>query len=371
MRIAMIAPIGERVPPKKYGGTERIIYALTEELVKRGHEVTLFASGDSLTSAKLVSIFPKGLREAGIKDPYGANHWTMLNIGNAYKNQHKFDIIHDHNVYFSLPTALLAEKPVVMTLHGAVNINNRRYLEELNNNKNPFFVSISHSQTVPLPDLNYVGNVYHGLDMQSYPFSSESDDYLLFVGRISPEKGVDQAIEVAEFLNKRLIIAAKVDPADYSYFEEKIKPHLSNQIRWIGEVDQEERNRLMSRAYAFLHPVTWREPFGLALIEAMGCGCPVLAYRRGSIPEIVKHGKTGFIVEDVGEMIEYIPKVKSIKREYCRKYALNYFNAKRMTDEYEDVYEKVVEKFNYEKEKMEQYEQKRPLRWQKGIGNRE
>ncbi len=369
MKIGMLAPIGERVPPKKYGGTERMIHALTEELVKRGHDVTLFATSDSLISAKLVSVFPRGLREANIKDPYGANYWTMLNIGNVYKRQHEFDIIHDHNVNFSLPTAILAETPVVMTLHGAVNINNRRYLEGLNNNKNPFFVSISHAQTTPLPNLNYAGNVHHGLDIQGYPFSSESDDYLLFVGRISPEKGVDQAIEAAEFLNKRLIIAAKVDPSDYFYFKKQIEPRLSDQIRWVGEVDQEERNRLMSRAYAFLHPVSWREPFGLTLIEAMACGCPVIGFRRGSIPEIVKHGKTGFVVEDTGEMIEYIPKVGSIKRDVCRKYALNYFNAQRMTDEYEEIYEKVIEKFQMAKNQSELFDQKRPLRVQKGFSS--
>lgn len=322
-----------------------MIYALTEELVKRGHNVTLFASGDSLTSAKLVSVIPKSLREANISDPYGTNHWAMLNIGLAYKMQDEFDIIHDHNTFFSLPTAILAHTPVVFTIHGAINIENRKLLETLNNPHNPAFVTISKSQAHPLPDLNYAGNVYHGLEMQTYPFAKENEGYLLYVGRISEQKGVHSAIDVAEALNMRLIIAAKIDKPDMEYFKRRIEPKLSNQIRWIGEVDQEERNTLMSRAYCFLHPVTWREPFGLALIEAMACGCPVIAFNRGSIPEIIKHGKTGYIVEDTVEMIDYVPQIKNISRTFTRKNALKYFSATRMAEEYEKIYERLVQNF--------------------------
>jgi glycosyltransferase involved in cell wall biosynthesis len=341
MKIAQIAPIGERVPPKKYGGTERVVHALTEELVKRGHEVTLFASGDSQTSAKLVSVFPTSLRESHYEDFYGTNFWSMLNIGNAYLKQDKFDIIHDHNEHFSLPTANLATTPVVMTLHSAFNSQNKKLYETLNNVN---FVSISHSQAIPAPSLNYVGNVHHGMDMRHYRFSRENDGYLLFVGRMNPEKGVHHAVAVAEYLGLPLIIAAKLDKSriEQEYYKKMIEPRLNDQIRWIGEVAEDERNKLMSRALCMLHPVTWREPFGLTLIEAMACGAPVVAFNRGSIKEIIFDKKTGYVVEDEIEMIEAIKQIDKIKRIDCRNHALENFSAERMADGYEAIYEKVL-----------------------------
>jgi glycosyltransferase involved in cell wall biosynthesis len=342
MKIAQIAPLGERVPPKKYGGTERVIHALTEGLVKIGHDVTLFASGDSQTSARLYPVYPKSLREADFRNPYTAGSIPMLNIGTAYSMQDEFDIIHDHNGYLSLPTATLASTPVVMTLHGALTPENKRLYEGLNNPVNPHFVSISYSQRKPVPNLNFKGNVYHGIEVSEYPFSSADEGYLLFVGRINEEKGVHHAIEVAEFLNVPLIIAAKLDACDTLYFKEYIEPKLSDKIRWIGEVNSESRNRLMSRALCFLHPVTWREPFGLVLIEAMACGTPVIAFNRGSIPEIVKHGKTGFIAEDAAEMIEYVKRVRTIKRKACRAHIQENFNIGKMVTGYEKIYENIL-----------------------------
>jgi glycosyltransferase involved in cell wall biosynthesis len=339
MKIAQIAPIIERIPPSKYGGTERVVYTLTEELVKRGHDVTLFATGDSKTSAKLVSVYPKGLREAKIKDLYGLNTWTLLNIGNAYKKQEEFDIIHDHHNEISLPVANLATTPVVMTIHGAFNINSRKLFEGLDK---PNFVSISKSQAQSAPNLSYVGNVYNGLYMNDYPFSNTSDGYLLFVGRLSPEKGVHIAIELAEYLNLPLIIAAKLDLVDLAYFNEYIGPRLSDEIRWIGEVNEEERNKLMSKALAFLHPVIWKEPFGLTLIEAMACGCPVVAFNKGSIPEVIVNGKTGFVVDDIEQMVSAVSNIREIKREDCRKHALENFSGEKMTDGYEEIYRKIL-----------------------------
>lgn len=340
MRIAQIAPIYEAVPPKKYGGTERVVYELTEELVRRGHDVTLFASGDSQTSAELVSVYPRALRADKLIDfYYGPDIWTLANIGEAYKRYKEFDLIHDHNINLSLPTASLCPTPVVMTLHLVFSSSAKALFERLNK---PYFVSISYSQRKPVPDLNYIANVYHGLSMDHYPFSRDHDNYLLFIGRISEDKGVHHAIEVARFLNIPLIIAAKLNPKDKRYFEEYVEPQLSDQIRWVGEVDEEERNRLMSRAMCFLHPVMFREPFGLTLIEALACGCPIVAFKRGSIPEIISHGRTGFVVEDVEEMIEAVRHIDKIDREECRKQALHRFNAKRMTDEYEQIYEKVL-----------------------------
>ncbi|HVT01429.1 MAG TPA: glycosyltransferase family 4 protein [Patescibacteria group bacterium] len=343
MRIAQIAPLGERVPPKKYGGTERIVYSLTEELVNRGHDVTLFASGDSETSAHLVSVYPKSLREANISNPYEAGHLPMLNIGTAYSMQNKFDIIHDHNDSLSFPTAMLATTPVVMTLHGAFGPSAKKMYEGLNKfSSNVNLVSISMSQRRPSPDLNYIGNVYHGINVKDYIFSDKNEGYLLFVGRINEEKGVHHAIEVAEFLDLPLIIAAKLDENDRSYFAQYVKPRLNERIKWIGEVSSPVRNRLMSRALCLLHPVTWREPFGLVLIEAMACGAPVVAFNRGSIPEIVKHGKTGFIAEDTSEMIEYIKRVSSIKRANCRLHVKNNFSVEKMVGGYESIYEEVI-----------------------------
>jgi glycosyltransferase involved in cell wall biosynthesis len=341
MRIAQIAPVIESVPPKKYGGTERVVYALTEELVKRGHEVTLFASGDSKTSAKLVSVYPRALREARLKDLYGANMLTMLNIGTAYERQDEFDIIHDHNGHISLPTANLARTPVVMTTHGAYSPEVKRVFQTL---RRPFVATISKAQGYPAPNLHYAGNAYNDLSMEHYPFSGEHDGYFLFVGRIANEKGVHHAIEVSQQLNIPLIIAAKLDLADRPYFREYVEPYLSDQIRWVGEVDEEERNQLMSRAMCFLHPITWPEPFGLALIEAMACGCPIIAFDRGSIPEIILNQETGFVVHDLEGMLDAVENIESIDRARCREHVLANFSATRMADSYEEIYNKILNK---------------------------
>lgn len=351
LKIAQIAPLVERIPPKKYGGTERVIHTLIEELVKKGHEVTLFATGDSITSAKLVSVYSKSLREAKIKEIYGGNIWVVLNIGIAYQHQNEFDIIHDHNFYPSLVGASLVRTPVVMTLHGALASENKHLAKAFNKIN---FVTISHAQSASVPNLNYVGNVYNGLNMENYPFSKKHDNYLLFVGRISREKGIDYAIEAAQYLGLPLIIAAKLETAnvhDVQYFHEYVEPHLSEQITWIGEVDEKKRNELMSKAMCLLYPVTWREPFGLVLIEAMACGCPIVAFNKGSIPEVILDGKTGFIVEDVEEMARSIENIYKINRLECRKHALKNFNAERMVAGYEEIYYNLLrkEQFKYDK----------------------
>lgn len=341
MRIAQVAPLTERVPPKTYGGTERVVFALTEELVARGHDVTLFATGDSITSAKLASVYPRSLREAHIGDLGTRNHWTLLNIGAAYGQQEEFDIIHDHNGVISLPTANIAATPVVMTLHGIFTQWNKPLFASL---RKPHLVTISKSQGLSVPGLNYIGNVYNGLDMSTYPFSSTHDGYLLFVGRITQEKGVHIAIEIAKKLSLPLIIAAKLDGAAAKYFQQHIKPHLGKTIRWIGEVSDHERNKLMSRALCFLHPVTWPEPFGLTLIEAMACGCPVVAIGKGSVPEIVVHGETGFVAKSEDQIASYVLDIDRIDRSYCRYYARTHFSGEGMADGYEAVYREVLKK---------------------------
>lgn len=339
LKIAQVAPLVERVPPKKYGGTERVVSALTEELVKRGHDVTLFASGDSITTASLQSVYPRALRDARIPDMYGLNPWTLLNMGLAYEHQDDFDIIHDHLAPISLPTANLSTTPVVATMHGPFGIEERKLFETF---RGPNIVTISQSQLYTVPNINYAAMVYNGLPMEDYPFGNDSEDYLLYVGRIIPDKGVHFAVELAQHLDMKLIIAAKVESYGRTYFREEIEPHLGDRIQWIGEVDETERNKLMSKAKAFLHPVVFREPFGLTLIEAMACGCPVVAFNRGAIPEIIKTGETGYVVEDLESMMDAVLNIDTIDRAACRKHALENFSAAKMADGYEALYYKLL-----------------------------
>ncbi|HVF69123.1 MAG TPA: glycosyltransferase family 4 protein [Xanthomonadales bacterium] len=340
MKIAQIAPLIERVPPKTYGGTERVVSSLTEELVKRGHDVTLFASGDSLTAARLVPIYPIHLRAAKL-ELFQENSVRLMGIGIPYARQDEFDIIHDHNLPFSSPSANLARTPVVATLHGPIDPGNQDLYEKL---PNPYIVSISHAQLPKRSTINHVTTIYHGFDMRNYPFSEKSEDYLLYVGRIAPKKGLHHAIAVAQRLNKKLIISAKIDwHIHKDYYEKEIKPHLNDQIQWIGETTELERNQLMAHAIAFLHPALWEEPFGLTMIESLACGTPVVAFNRGSIPELIKNGKNGYVVENDGEMADAVKNIGRIDRKFCRKYALKNFNVGKMTDEYEMVYQAILQ----------------------------
>lgn len=358
MRIAQIAPIIESVPPEKYGGTERVISALTEELVRRGHEVTLFASGDSITKARLSSVFPTSLRESGIENIYGYNIWSLLHVGVAYQRQEEFDIIHDHNSQnnpVSLPLANISQTPVVMTLHGPLNGDygfetdghGYRFFELYNK---PHLVTISRKQQQPAPHLNFAGNVYHGLPMEKYPFCKKDQGYLLFVGRIHLYKGVEEkglcnAIEIAKRLHMPLLIAAKLDTSikeDVAYFDSVIKPNLSDKIRFLGEVDEKKRNELMSNAFCLIHSINFEEPFGLTLIEAMGCGCPVVAFNKGSIPEIIDEGRTGFVVSGIEEAVSVMPSVKELSRITAREYALKNFSSSRMAKDYEAIYQNIL-----------------------------
>jgi glycosyltransferase involved in cell wall biosynthesis len=341
MRIAQIAPIVERVPPRKYGGTERVISALTEELVRRGHDVTLFASGDAVTGAKLVSVCPYSLRDAGIHDPRERNGWMLRHIGAAYARATEFDIIHDHCGVFSLPTAELSPVPVVQTMHGAFFHHNIHVFRELSKTN---LVTISESQAKGIAGLNAVATIYNGLPMDHYPFSKSPGAYVLYVGRITPLKGTHIAVQVAEKMKIPMVLAAKLEPEHQKYFETEVRPHLSDTIRWVGEVNETQRNQLMKNALCFLHPGLWREPFGLTLIEAMACGCPVVALRRGAIPEIIEHYKTGFIANSIEEIPDYIRKSAQLDREYCRNSVLQRFSASTMVDQYELLYEVLTQK---------------------------
>lgn len=340
MRIAQIASIAERVPAKKYGGSERIVYTLTEELVKRGHDVTLFATGDSLTSAKLQSIVPSSLREMSVCNPYGLNELTFAHLGNAYAMYEQFDIIHDHIYAISMPTANICKTPVVSTVHSMFHDDNLPLYQAMNNVN---LVTISESQIPASAGLNIVGTVYHGLNMGYYPFRKTHDGYLLFVGRMSMEKGVHFAIETAQALDIPLKIVARVADFEMDYFKTYVKPKLSDpRLEWIGEVDEKRRNTLMSGAMAILHPVTWPEPFGLTMIESMACGTPVVAFNKGSIPEVISPGTSGFVVESVKEMVEAVKNIGTINRSACREYALTNFNPTNMADGYERIYRNIL-----------------------------
>jgi glycosyltransferase involved in cell wall biosynthesis len=344
MRIAQIASLVERVPPKKYGGIERVVHALTEELVARGHEVTLFASGDSKTSATLNSTTKRALRGTNVVPLYGNNLPYLHLLGRAFAMHEQFDVIHHHVGYAALPLAELVRTPTIMTIHNPVLKEHLPIYEEF---KKTYIVSISADQGRDIAHLNYAGVVHNGLPFDHYPFSAKHDGYLLYVGRICEEKGTREAVEVARRLDLPLILAAKLDdtvPEAQEYFAKYVKPHLGKKIRWVGEVSETKRNKLMSRAMAFLHPGTWREPFGLTLIEAMACGTPVVAFNNGSIPEIVVDGQTGFVVQTVSQMARAVKHIQEIDRTYTKDYARKNFSARRMANEYEELYRAIARK---------------------------
>lgn len=298
----------------------------------------------------LRSVYPRALREAKLKDIYGSNIWSIANVGSAYALQDEFDIIHDHVGYLSVALANISRTPVVMTMHGPFTPETKQVFDMF---RNPHLVTISKAQSFSAPTLNYAGMVHNGLDMEDYPFSAHHEGYLLFVGRICMEKGTHHAIEVAQQLNLPLVIAAKLEQIDRPYYREYVEPFLTEDIKWIGEVGEGERNQLMAKALCFLHPVTWREPFGLTLIEAMACGCPVVAFDKGSIPEIIENGKTGFVVQDIDDMIDAVKNINTIDRHHCRQHALEKFNARKMADGYEEIYRKILSE--QESKKQEKY----------------
>lgn len=340
MRIAQIAPLWERVPPPAYGGTELVVGLLTDELVRRGHDVTLFASGDSLTLAKLKSVHPRALRLDKEVKEYGI--YEMLNLSQVYQRANEFDIIHSHVGCSALTYANLVKTPTIHTLHGIFTPDNEKLF--IHARRQPF-VSISDSQREPRLNLNCVATVYNGIDANRYKFYAKPDNppYLAFLGRMSPEKGPHLAIEIAKRSGWHLKMAGKIDPVDVEYFENQIKPHIDGeQIEFLGEANHAQKNILMGRATVTVFPITWREPFGLVMIESMATGTPVIAMNLGSAPEVIAHGKSGFLCHSVEDCIESIPKAVQLKRHNCREYVLINFTAQKMTDGYEAVYQQVL-----------------------------
>jgi glycosyltransferase involved in cell wall biosynthesis len=340
MRIAQVAPLWERVPPPAYGGIELVVGLLTDELVKRGHEVTLFASGDSISLAKLESVHPQALRlDPTVKE---CGIYEMLQLSRVYEQASEFDIIHSHMGCSALPYVNLVKTPTVHTLHGIFTPDNEKMFSHAR--RQPY-ISISDAQREPRLNLNCVATVYNGIDLNSYKFCEKPQEqpYLAFLGRISPEKGTHLAIEIAKRSGWRLKMVGKVDVVDVEYFEQEIKPHIDGkQIEYLGEADHEKKNELMGGAVATLFPITWREPFGLVMIESMATGTPVIAMELGSTSEVIAHGKTGFLANSVEDCIAAIDKAGELNRYACREHVENNFSVRRMTDGYEAVYQQIV-----------------------------
>jgi glycosyltransferase involved in cell wall biosynthesis len=345
MRIAQVAPMYEAVPPRRYGGTERVVSYLTEELVRRGHDVTLFASGDSRTSARLAPTSEAALRERftlqQMRDLGIPLHMAM--IGEVMQRADEFDVIHCHLDFMPWSFEPFVHTPIVTTMHGRLDLH---YLPPLlQRSPRTALVSISHHQRAPLAPYRprWLGTVYNGIPVEEFPVSQEPGDYFLFLGRIAPEKRPDWAIEIAKRSGIKLKIAAKVDPYDQEYFKREIEGLLDHPlIEFLGEADEIEKRELLAGAYALLFPIDWPEPFGMVQAEALACGTPVLAMNRGSVPEVLRHGVTAMVGDSVDELVALAPRIREIDRRACRREAERRFSARAMAEGYERVYKRLI-----------------------------
>lgn len=335
-----MSPLYESVPPKLYGGTERVVSYLTEELINQGHDVTLFASGDSITNARLIPVCNESLRLNKNCEDQIAHHFILLE--KVIREMEDFDLIHYHIDYFHfLASRHLCKVPYLTTLHGRLNIPDlvplyREYPEMP-------VVSISYAQREPLPALNWIGNVYHGLPENLFSTGHGTGDYLAFLGRISPEKGLERAIQIAKESGILIKIAAKVDVKDKEYFEEKIQPLLDSKfVEYVGEIGEKDKQDFLGNARALLFPINWHEPFGLVMIESLACGTPVIAYPNGSVPEIIEHSNTGFIVNSMQEAVCAVKNLSNLDRTACRKAFEERFTVSRMTSDYVNIYKSLL-----------------------------
>jgi len=335
MRIAQVAPLIESVPPKHYGGTERIVSYLTEELVRAGHDVTLFASGDSVTNARLIASCERSLRKnESCKDPVARE---VLLVDQVVEHANEFDLIHFHTGYLHFPICRYLPVPHVTTLHGRLDMPDVDPVFE--RFRDVPVISISNAQRQPLPWANWQATIYHGLPKEFFAFQPNQGGYLAFLGRISPEKRVDRAIEIAKRVSMPLKIAAKVDRVDRRYFKRDIEPLLTqSHVEWVDEISDQQKNEFLGNAYALLFPIDWPEPFGLVMIEAMACGTPIIAYDRGSVPEVMEDGVTGFIVSEIEQAVEAVGRVRDLSRARCREVFEKRFTASRMASDYVNLY---------------------------------
>jgi glycosyltransferase involved in cell wall biosynthesis len=335
LKIAQVATLWESVPPKGYGGTERNVSYLTEELVRRGHQVTLFAAGDSVTNAKLFPGCERGLRFTNLATIGVAIHHRMLS--QAYERASQFDIIHAHLDYWSFPFARLVGTPSLTTIHGRLDIPELHSIY-LNYGDTPL-VSISEAQRTQLPDLNWVATIYHGLDRDLLKFNPDGGKYLAFLGRISPEKGIEAAIEVSRKTGIPLKIAAKVDDFDREYYRTVVVPLLAQPgVEYMGEIDDSQKSGFLGNALAVLFPIDWPEPFGMVMIESLACGTPLIARPLGAVAEVLRDGVTGFIVPDIEGMVAAVEKIARLSRRRCREEFENRFTIDAVADQYEAIY---------------------------------
>jgi glycosyltransferase involved in cell wall biosynthesis len=340
MRIAQICPLMEAMPPKLYGGTERVVSWLTEELVAMGHDVTLFASGDSVTSATLVPMRDQAIRlDPAVKDPF-ALHIRM--IEQVYRRKDEFDVLHSHLDYYPLSLLTRQHVPYLTTLHGRLDLGD--YIEIFSTFRDAPFVSISENQRKPVPHLNWLSTVPHGVPANLLEPLPVKQEYLAFLGRICPEKRVDRAIRVANRVGMKLKIAAKVDNADKQYYETEIRSLIegNNNVEFIGEINDQQKSEFLSGAHALLFPIDWPEPFGLVMIEAMACGTPVIAWRAGSVPEVIDDGVTGFIVDDEDAAVAALSRLHRLDRGLVRRTFDRRWTARRMADDYVGLYERLA-----------------------------
>jgi glycosyltransferase involved in cell wall biosynthesis len=342
MHIAQIAPLTEAIPPKLYGGTERVVSWLTEELIALGHEVTLFASGDSQTSAKLEAAWPRALRlDGAVRDP---NALHMMMLERVYQRSSDFDVLHFHLDYYPFSLFSRQATPFVTTLHGRLDLPEHQPVFDTFNTVP--VVSISNAQRRPLPQAHWVRTVHHGLPERLLVPKPVKPSYFAFLGRIAPEKGIDRAIRIAKHCGMPLKVAAKVDRADQDYYDEQIKPMIdaNSNVEYIGEIADKDKSEFLSGATVLLVPIDWPEPFGLVMIEAMACGTPVIAFNRGSVPEVIDDGLTGFIVEDINGAIGAVDRLDHLSRAKIRAHFEKHFTARRMAQDYLAVYRSLADR---------------------------
>jgi glycosyltransferase involved in cell wall biosynthesis len=345
MKIAVVAPPYIKIPPDGYGGIETVAHQLTEGLISRGHNVTLFTIGESRSSAELYWVFKDEQRGKLSEEPSSFLNTAMTQTIAAYleiDRRRDFDIVHDHTWKEGLASAHFLDIPVVHTVHSPMDEENKKFYRLFIDSRKIHFVSISKFQQKCLPGLNYAGNVYNAIELESFPFSEEKEDFLLWLGRFNEDKAPHLACEAAKILKKKLVLIGKLrEEKEKEYFAEKVKPYLNDRIQYIGELAEERKKYFMS-AQAFLNPIQWDEPFGLVLVEAMACGTPVVSFNRGSIPEIVKDGVTGFVVDTFDDFLDSIKRVNELKPKDLREYVNSNFSSEAMVNGYERVYENIL-----------------------------
>src|SRR5690554_2258465 len=334
MKIALLAPIAWRTPPLKYGPWEQVASNIAEGMVRKGVDVTLFATGNSQTSGKLEYISNTAYAEDSSIDP---KVWECLHISNVMERASEFDIIHNHFDFLPLTYSRLIETPMVTTIHGFSSAKIIPVYKKYNSTSS--YISISNSDRSP--ELEYVATVYNGLRTSDFVFQNDPEDYLLFLGRMHPNKGTAEAIDIAKKSKRRLIIAGIIQ--DQAYFDEKVAPHLGEEIRFVGHVAPEQRNELLGNAAALLHPIRFHEPFGLSVAEAMLCGTPVVAFDKGSMAELILSGKTGYLVNTVDEAVEALPELDSISRTDCHQWAKSQFSQEKMVQDYLKAYRLIID----------------------------